>query len=320
MQRYIRWCISAILLGALLLPATVYASKGVFVDGLGREVYIERAPQRIVSVAPHNTEILFALGLGYRIVGVTTFCDYPEEALRLPEVGGFAPFDLERVVALEPDIVFAAEIHKAEGIPALERLGIAVFVPASNTIAEMLTSIALVGEITGKSDEASQLVAGLERRIKTITEKTKAVAEAKRPRVLFVTWHDPLWVAGSETFVDDLITKAGGGNIAHDLTGWTVIDLETVIARDPQVIIVTHRADAIKNDPRLGVTEAIIEDRAYLVDGNIFQRAAPRLVKALEQLAEILHPELFQVTPNLNKSELKVLKSKCQIKSKIQKF
>lgn len=300
MQRYIRRCISVILLGALLLPATAYVSEfvpGTFVDGLGREVYIEKAPPRIISVAPHNTEILFALGLEKRIVGVTDFCDYPEEALDIPKVGGFAPFDLERVVALEPDLVFAAEIHQAEGIPALERLGITVFTLASKTIEEILTNITLAGEITGKSREAARLVTGLKKRIKAITDKTQPLTKTERPRVLFVTWPDPLWVAGSKTFVDDLIAKAGGENIAHDLTGWAVIDLETVVARDPQVIIVVHRASIIRNEPRLRVTEAVTENRVYPVDGNIFQRAAPRLVKALEQLAALLHPELFRVNP-----------------------
>ena len=267
---------------------------GIFVDDLGREVNIEKAPQRIVSLAPSNTEILFALGLGDRIVGVTDFCNYPAEALDKPKVGGFAPFDLERVVALEPDLVLAAEIHEAEGIPALERLGITVFALAPKTIKEVLTNIALTGEITGKSYEAARLVTSLEKRIKAITDKTQPLTEAGRPGVLFVTWHDPLWVAGSKTFADDLIAKAGGGNIAHDLTGWAIIDLETVIARDPQVIIVTHRADIIRNEPRLGVTEAVTEDRVYLVEGDIFQRATPRLVNALEQLAGLLHPGLLR--------------------------
>ena len=105
-----------------------------FVDDLGRTVTIEEVPQRIVSVAPSNTEILFALGLGNRIVGVTDFCNYPEEALDIPKVGGFAPFDLERVVALEPDLVLATCIHEAVGIPALEEVGITVFALAPKTL------------------------------------------------------------------------------------------------------------------------------------------------------------------------------------------
>jgi len=266
----------------------------ILVDDLGRTVTIEQVPQRIVSVAPGNTEILFALGLGDKIVGVTEFCNYPEEALDIPKVGGFAPFDLERVVALEPDLVLAAALHEAEGIPALERVGITVFALAPKTLDEVLDNITLVGEITGRSREAARLVTSLEERIKAITDKTRPLTEAQRPGVLFVVWHDPLWVAGPGSFAHDLIMKAGGENIAHDLADWAVIDLETVIARNPQVIIATHGAAAVRDEPRLGVTGAVMEDRVYLVEGDPFQRPGPRLVDALVELAELLHPELFQ--------------------------
>ena len=298
MKQYIRWCVLILLLVALTPFAAACASPelspGVFIDDIGRTVNIEKVPQRIVSLAPSNTEILFALGLKDKIVGVTEFCNYPDGALDKPKVGGFAPFDLEAVVALEPDLALAAEIHEAEGIPALERLGLTVLALAPKTVEEVLACITLVGEFTGKNQEATRLVASLEKRIKRVTEITQLLTDEERPGVLFVTWHDPLWVAGEATFVDDLITKAGGKNIAYDLTDWAIIDLETVIARNPRVIIVTHRADVIRNEPRLGVTEAVIENRVYLVEGDIFKRAAPRLVNALEQLAGLLHSELFR--------------------------
>ena len=116
----------------------------------------------------------------------------------------------------------------------------------------------------------------------------------ERLRVLYVVWHDPLWVAGSGTFAHDLIEKAGGENIAYDLTGWATIDLETVIARDPEVIIATHRAAGVKDEPRLAATTAGMEDRIYLVEEDPFVRPGPRLVDALEKLAGLLHPELFR--------------------------
>jgi iron complex transport system substrate-binding protein len=266
----------------------------IFVDDLGRTVTLEKVPQRIVSVAPSNTEILFALGLEERIVGVTESCNYPQGALDIPKVGGFAPFDLERVVALEPDVVLAADIHVEVGIPALEEVGITVFALAPRTVDEVLYSIALVGEITGKSREAARLIASLEERIEAITDKTQPLTEAERPGVLYVLWHDPLWVAGSGTFAHDLILKAGGRNIAHDLAAWAVIDLETVIARNPQVIVATHGAAAVRDEPRLAVTRAVMEDRVYLVEEDPFMRPGPRLVDALEQLARLLHPELFR--------------------------
>ncbi|MCL0076598.1 helical backbone metal receptor [Dehalococcoidia bacterium] len=282
------------LAGACPRPAEpVEPVPRTFVDDLGRTVTIEKIPQRIVSVAPSNTEILFVLGLGDRIVGVTEWCNYPEAALDIEKVGGFVPFDLERVVVREPDLVLAAGIHHPDGIAALEEVGITVFALAPKTLGRVLANIALVGEITGKSEEAIRLVTDLEERIEAITARTQLLTDEQRPRVLHLVWHDPLWVAGSGTFADDLIIKAGGKNIAHDLVEWAVIDLETVIARDPEVIIATHGAAGVKDDPRLAATTAGMEDRVYLVEEDPFQRPGPRLVDALEVLAGLLQPELF---------------------------
>ncbi|RII00399.1 cobalamin-binding protein [candidate division NPL-UPA2 bacterium Unc8] len=301
MKHYIRWCIPTLLMVAFSGSAAVYPVcppppvPGVFVDDLGRTVDIEEVPQRIVSLAPSNTEILFALGLGNKVVGVTEFCNYPETALDIEKVGGWLPFDLERVVALEPDLVLAAALHERKGIPALERVDITVFALVPKTLNEVLSNITLVGEITGKSEKAIRLVTDLEDRIRAITEKTMTLTDEQRPRVLYIVWHDPLLVAGSGTFADDLINKAGGKNIAYDLTQWAGIDLETVIARNPQLIIAPHRAAGVKDKLRLGlgVTDAFRENRVYLVEEDLFDRPGPRLVDALEELTKFIHPELF---------------------------
>ncbi|MBT9146506.1 MAG: Vitamin B12-binding protein [Syntrophomonadaceae bacterium] len=301
MKHYIRWCIPTLLMVAFSGSAAVYPVcppppvPGVFIDDLGRTVDIEKVPQRIVSLAPSNTEILFALGLGNKVVGVTEFCNYPETALDIEKVGGFAPFNLERVVALEPDLVLAAALHERKGIPALERVDITVFALVPKTLNEVLSNITLVGEITGKSEKAIRLVTDLEDRIRAITEKTMTLTDEQRPRVLYIVWHDPLLVAGSGTFADDLINKAGGKNIAYDLTQWAGIDLETVIARNPQLIIAPHRAAGVKDKLRLGlgVTDAFRENRVYLVEEDLFDRPGPRLVDALEELTKFIHPELF---------------------------
>ncbi len=289
------------LMVALLLSATACLPEplpGTFVDDLGRTVNIEKVPQRIISLAPSNTEILFALGLEGKLVGVTEFCNYPEAAKAKPKIGGFATVDIERVVSLEPDLVLATSIHEGTVIPALEEVGLTVLALAPKTLDGVLANITLVGEITGKSREATRLVASLEKRIKTITNKTEALTEAERPSVLYLTWHDPLWTAGSGTLQDDLINKAGGENIAHELTGHKTIDLETVIARNPQVIIVlTGHGEAkdlpfyyVKNDPILGATEAVMAGRVYRIDADIFARPTPRMVDGLEQLAGLIHP------------------------------
>jgi len=304
MQRYIRWCLFTLLAAALLLSVTACLPQplpGTFVDDLGRTVNIERVPQRLVSLAPSNTEILYALGLEDKVVGVTEYCNYPEAAKAKPKIGGFTTVDIERVVALEPQLILAANIHKKTVIPALEKVGLTVLALAPKTLDGVLANISLVGEITGKSREATRLVSSLEKRIKAITDQTQALTEAERPRVLYLTWHDPLWTAGSGTLTDELIDKAGGENIAHDLTGHKTIDLETVIQRNPQVIVaVTGHGEAkdlpyhyVLNEPRLKATEAMIMGRVYQIDADIFVRPTPRMVDGLEQLARFIYPELF---------------------------
>jgi len=304
MRRYIGWSISVVLMVALLLSTTACVTEplpGTFVDDLGRTVNIEKMPQRIISLAPSNTEILYALGLEDKVVGVTEYCNYPEAAKAKPKIGGFTTVDIERVVSLEPDVIVAASIHQKTVIPALEEVGLTVLALAPKTLDRVLANISLVGEITGQSREATRLVTSLEERIKAITDKTKALTEAERPRVLYLTWHDPLWTVGPGTLTDDLIDKAGGKNIAYDISGHKTIDLETVIARNPQVIVVlTGHGEArdlpfyyVKDEPRLGATEAVIGGRVHQVDADIFGRATPRMVDGLEQLAKFIHPELF---------------------------
>ncbi len=276
------------------LPATL-------TDDLGREVRLEGVPRRIVSLAPSNTEILFALGLEDKIVGVTEFCDYPEAAKAKQEIGGFSTVDIEQVVALEPDLILATSIHEKTVIPALEKVGLAVIALAPKTLDAGLANLALVGVVTGQGQEASRLVSGLEQRVKAVTAKTGKLAETERPRTLYLTWHDPLWTVGSGTLQDDLINKAGGRNIAYDLSGHKTIDLEAVIHRNPEVVIVISghgKAEDLPyhhvlNEPRLRPTEAVITGRVYQVDADIFSRPTPRMVDGLEQLARLIHPELF---------------------------
>ena len=274
-------------------------ASGAVVDDLGRSVNIEKLPQRIVSLAPSNTEILFALGLGDKVVGVTEYCDYPPEALEKEKIGGFSTPDIEKIIALQPDLILAADIHREEIIPALEEKGLTVFALAPENLDGILEDIQIVGKITGKEEKASELVTRMGERIKAITDKTKDL-EGK-PRVFYITWHDPLYSAGSETTIHELIEKAGGENIFQDITGYKTIDLELVIARDPQVIIAcTGHGEArnkplnwAKEEPRLGVTEARKNNRVYQIDADLVSRSGPRVVDALEQFAQFIHREIF---------------------------
>ena len=305
MQQYMRWCISALLMVALLLPATACnteALPGTFIDGLGRTVNIEEVPETIISLAPSNTEILYALGLEDKVVGVTTFCDYPEAAQDKPKIGGFSTVDIERVVEIQPDLILAANKHKDEVIPALERLGLTVFALDPKTLDELLEAITLVGRCTGSEDEASLLVAEMSNRIEAVTEETDNLPLAQRLRVFYVTWHDPLMTVGSGALHNELIQQAGGTNIFQDLTeNYPKISLEAVIEANPQVIIAGVGMGTGEDLPfefastesRLEDVDARINNRVYAITNDLVSRSGPRTVDALEQLAKMIHPEIF---------------------------
>ncbi len=304
-MRLIRLGIGIVLLGLLLAcapPPKEAASFSMEVtDQLGRVVKLDGIPQRIISLAPSNTEILFALGLADRVVAVTDYCDFPSEAKEKPSIGGFTTPNIEKLVVLSPDVIFAASVHEQRIIPQLEERGLPVLVLAPKTIDEVLAAITLVGKITGQDGEASRLVAEMKNRIKAVTDRTDELPQEQKPRVFYLVWHNPLMTAGSGTFQNDLISRAGGVNIAQDLTEWADISLERVMQADPEVIIagVGHgsgedlKAQFIKTEPRLRNTAARQHNRVYGVDANLVSRPGPRIVEGLEKFAQFIHPELF---------------------------
>jgi iron complex transport system substrate-binding protein len=305
MSQYVRNSLFVLLSLALLISLSCgsppHGEIGI-TDQLGRTVEFDKIPQRIISLAPSNTEILFALGLADRVVAVTDYCNYPPEAKQKPSIGGFSTPNIEEVVALSPDLVLAASIHQTEVIPRLVARGMTVFALAPKTLDEVLEAITLVGKITGTENEASKLVAEMQTKIKAVTDKTRNLTEAQKPRVFYVTWHDPLMTAGSGTLHDELIQKAGGTNVAGNLSGYALIDPETVIAANPEVIVagvgMGTGADApfqfAMFEPTLRNTDARLHNRVYAIDVDLAGRAGPRIVDALEQFAQFVHPELFE--------------------------
>ena len=309
-------CLAAFLLSDFLLactpsateepaPATGKADLPIEVmDQTGRLVKVSEMPEKIISLAPSNTEILYALGLEDKLVGVTEYCDYPEAAKQKPQIGGFSTVDIERVVDIEPDLILATNIHKKEVIPQLERLGLTVLALDPKTIDEVLVAISLIGQCTGRNEAASQLVTEMQNRIKVVTDKTAALPEAQRPKVFYITWHDPLMTPGSETRHNELIVKAGGTNIARELTGYAGISLEAVIQANPEVLIAGVGMGTgkelpfqfVKTEPRLENTDARRNHRVYKIDVDLAGRPGPRIVDALEKFAEFIHPELFKET------------------------
>jgi len=258
-------------------------------------------PERIISLAPSNTEILFALGLGDKIVGVTTYCDYPPQAVEKPKIGGFSTPDIEKILALEPDLVVAANFHKDTVIPELERRGLNVVLVDPGNIDEAIDSILLVGEKTGTSKEAQRLTSEIRARIKAVTDKVASLSENQKPRTLYITWHDPLWTLGDGTITNELIELAGGVNIFANVSGNSQTDLETVLARNPQVILASTGHGTAEDSPfawasteeRLSQTDARTNGRVYEVDANLVTRPGPRIAEGLEAIAKLIHPDIF---------------------------
>ncbi|MGB6872524.1 MAG: ABC transporter substrate-binding protein [Dehalococcoidia bacterium] len=290
------WFLVALLSIALVLTACTAGEQTpvdyVF-DDLGRLVAINGTPQRIISLAPSNTEILFALGLGNKVVGVTDYCDYPPEALDKEKVGAYDTPDIEKIVALTPDLILVAYGTSIDVINTLEGLGLTVFGIKSTDLDDVLNDIRTVGEITDKEAEAATLTSEMESRIQAVTNQTEELEE--RPRVFYIVWHDPLWTAGSETFIHELIEKGGGVNICQNITGYTTISIEEVVARNPEVIIASEWSfEWAMNETSLNSTDARQNGRIYQGDDDLVQRPAPRLVEGLEWFAHYIHPEIFE--------------------------
>jgi iron complex transport system substrate-binding protein len=270
------------------------------IDDWGRTVTIEKKPERIVSLAPVNTEILFALGLGANVVGVTDFCNYPAEAVNKEKVGGMTTVSVEKVINLNPDLVVALNLNGEETVDIIDDYFPVLVIDQQKVtrIEDVFTRIELVGKITGEEEQATALVAELRGRVESITNQMEGKEKVK---VAYIVWHDPLWVTGSGNFQNDPIEKAGGDNIFSDIEDWGTVSVETLIERNPDVIIVSggHGVAEMKpyefimTDERLAVINARKNGRVCSMDADIINRPGPRIVEALEAVAHCLQPDLF---------------------------
>lgn len=273
-------------------------------DDLGRELLLPRAATRIVSLAPSNTEILYAVGAGDLVVGVTKFCDYPPAAAGLPQVGGFSPktISIEAIIGLRPDLVLAAgEIHQPV-IAALEQVSVPVVALAPRDFKGICANIALAGKLTGRQEAAQALVAGLRARVEAVTKVIAGIPAAERVTVYWEVWHEPLMTAGPTSFVGQLIALAGGENIFAELTEqqFPTVSAEEVLRRNPMVILGPEHhgsqltLEALRSRPGWEHLRAVKDGRVHLVDGNTVSRAGPRIVEGLEAVARALYPSRFR--------------------------
>ena len=278
---------------------------GVITDDHGRTVDIAETPERIVSLAPSITEILFALDLGDKVVGVTDYCDYPEELVEKIDAGEIqrvgAPwpgFSLETIVSLDPDLAFAIGDTVPDYVNDLEGLEIPTIILQPEIIDDIFHDIELVGIIVGKQGDAAALVADLEDDIDEIVAK---VANAPVRSVFYgVDVSDPamLWTVGNGTFIDDLITLAGGDNIAGNLEGWPTYNLEDLVNSNPDVIVLGGAnwgvsAEKVASRPIWQDLDAVKNGNIYAIDDTTLVRPGPRIANGLELLAGLIHPELF---------------------------
>ena len=272
-------------------------------DGLGREVVLEKVPERIVSLSPSNTEVLYAAGAGPLVVGNTEYCDYPEEAQSVTKVGGFSAssISVETIVSLNPDLVFAGDTDHQPVIDALEAAGFPVYSVKANTFEDVYANLELVGLLTGNETVAAQVVDDMKSRIAAVEEKIATVPQEERPTVFWEVWDEPLLTSGPNTFSAQMVEIAGGINIFPDLTeDYPQISVEEVVSRNPDVIMGpdTHGDKLVVGELAArpgweGIT-AVTDGRIYLIDGDTSSRPGPRLVDALEEIAASLYPDLFK--------------------------
>lgn len=279
-------------LAALLAPVMFAQSPVVVEDARGRSFQWSRPPQRIIALSPSLTENLFAVGAGRQVVGVSAYSDYPPEAATLPVVSDAVQVNLERVLSLEPDLVLAdLQVVQAHA-ERLEALGIPVFAVNVPNLEALFDTLLLLGRVTGHEATARELVAVLRARVAAVLARTRAIPEEGRPLVFVEVWHEPLMTAGPGSFIDELVTLAGGRNLAHDAPNpWPTYSVETVLARNPDVILLTNRyRDEVLARPAWQGVRAIQTGRVHEVEPDWLTITGPRLVDGLETLAGLFHP------------------------------
>jgi len=278
---------------ALLFSASVLSARTV-TDQTGRRVNLPDHPRRLISIAPSITETLYELGLGDRLVADTDNCDYPSQARALPHVGAMVNPSLEKIVSLKPDLVLGTdEANRRETADQLERLGIPLYGVTAHTVEGAIQSVEDLGRILDWEQPTQKLVASLRARVAAVD---KRVQGQPRPKVLFVVWYRPLITAGNQTFISNVIRRAGGDSISDDMKmEWPHMGLETVLNRAPDVILFPKTeafapgVDEFQKLPGWRDLTAVKNHRLYFIEETIM-RPSPRLVDALEELANILHP------------------------------
>ncbi len=295
-------CALAFVFGVVILSTSWVDARDV-VDLVGRQVRVPERPQRIITLAPSLTEMVFALGAGDRVVGVSRYSNYPALADNLPRVGSYVQPDVEKIVALKPDLCLAIKDgNPREAVDKLERVGIPVYAVNPRTLGQVMETLLALGDVLQAHNQAQALVADMRRRVQDVEERVGSVLE--RPGVFFQIGISPIVSVGTETFAHEIIVRAGGRNVAEGPEPYPRFTLEQVMTLRPDFIIVSsmEREQVFERVREQwlqwqGIPAAAMK-RVYMVPSDLFDRPGPRLVEGLELLAKILHPELFHDLPS----------------------
>jgi iron complex transport system substrate-binding protein len=270
-------------------------------DQAGRSLQLSDNIQRIVSLAPSNTEIIYALKAGDLLCGVTEYCDYPPEAKLKKKVGGYSTVDIQRIKGIKPDLILAGMIHLKEVLPQLEKLNYNTLVLEANSTDELFQAIKLCGICTGRQRTADLLATSLQKRAQAVTAKTSLMSRNRRPKVYYLHELQTWKTFGAKTIGDTLTELAGGYNVGRDFGDYYPYPtIEDIVRSNPDIIIAEtgygqnpeEPLQVIHSEERLSGTKARVENRIYGIDSDLISRAGPRLVEGLEQLARIIHPEI----------------------------
>ena len=287
-----------LIVAVILFTCITVAAKKVN-DQLGRQIEVPNNPQRIVSLAPSITEIIFQLNQGSRLKGATQYSNYPPQASSLPKVGSYIRLDLERIIALEPDLCMAIKDgNPKEIVDRLQSMQIPVYVVNPRNLETVIQTIEEVGSLLNASDNANILANRMRDRLERI--KAKVASTDKRPRVFIQIGISPIISVGSQTFIHDLISMAGGINVAAGYSAYPRFSREQVLALSPDVIIITSMArqavfQQVKDQwSRWPDMPAARNQQIFVVDSDVFDRPSPRLLDGLETLFQLIHPELLE--------------------------
>jgi iron complex transport system substrate-binding protein len=280
------------------------------VDDEGYTTNLTSVPRRIISLAPSNTQILFAVGVGDKVVAVTDYDQYPYNftawiaAGNMTSIGGFSTPNKETIASLNPDLILATTIN-APDVVTLRSLGYNVLVLNPNDVNGVLKDITMVGKATRADHNAAALVNSLNDQISAITTKI-AAANVAKPLVYYEVWNSPLMSAGATSFINDVIVKAGGQNIFENETQqYPTVSSETIVQKNPDVIMLpTNMAltteapfygsvDAVKARPGWSSISAIYNNRIIIIDGDLFAQAGPRIADQIAAAAKAFYPDLF---------------------------